>query len=147
MITKHFGLESKSIQEWHLEIRRMSHSFREKYERCFLGTKAPITMMHFWRNTSATYMSLNEVLYHIITYDNIFNEAKCLSCKHDPVHRSNLQRDFDRWYPWIIRCQDGQRFLKRIPSNYEVATQPISRSKFLIDLRKEQAKLTSNYDI
>jgi hypothetical protein len=126
MLTKHYSLETKSIKDWLLEIRTMSHRSREKYERCFLGKKASIGVMHFWRNTSETYMSLNEILYHLVNYGSHINEDKCLSCKYEPVHRANLAKNFKRWRPWIIRCTDGERFKENNPSIYEIMTRPSS---------------------
>jgi hypothetical protein len=124
MLTKHYSLETKSIKDWLLEMRSMSHRSREKYERCFLGKKASISVMHFWRKTSETYMSLNETLYHLVNYGSYINEDKCLSCKYEPVHRANLEKNFKRWRPWIVRCTDGQRFKENNPSIYEIMTRP-----------------------
>ncbi len=128
MLKTYHSLETKPLKEWLLEVRKQSHITREKYERCFRGTKPSIEMMHFWRKTSETYMSLSETLYHLVHYGNYIDNNRCLSCKYEPVHRLKLERDFNRWYPWIIRCQDGDQF-KRVKENsiYELMTLPVSR--------------------
>lgn len=111
MFTKHHSLDTQNLSEWYGEIRKLSHKFREKYDRCFY-TKTSVEKMRFYRNMSDTYMGLNEVLCHLINYGDIVNEDKCLSCKHDGVHTKKMARNFERWYPWIIRCKDGQQFKK-----------------------------------
>ena len=113
MLNKHYSLDTQTLAEWYNEIRKTSHSFREKYDRCFRG-KSSLEKMRFYGRTSETYMSLNEVLCHMVNYGDVINEDKCLSCKHDPVHISKLKRNFERWYPWIIRCKDGNQFKKTV---------------------------------
>lgn len=111
MITKNYSLDTITISEWYNEIRKNAHQYRVKYERCFTSN-TPVSKMQFFRKASDTYMNLNELLSHIINYNDVINEDKCLSCKHDNVHVRKLQRNFERWYPWIIRCRDGNQFKK-----------------------------------
>ncbi len=121
-MSNNYSIDTKTIKEWHSEIRVLSHTYREKYERCFLGQRTSVKMMHFYRNTSEMYMGLNETLHHLINYGASIDEGKCLSCKHEPVHRVKLAKNFERWYPWIIRCSDGGRFKKEPRLIYESTT-------------------------
>lgn len=102
-------IDCKTLAEWRNETRALASHFRIKHEKSFQSsTYIPHT--YFYRKMSKLYADLYDLLNHLIQYNDYMDTALCNSCKFNEPHRNTLKKTFNNYYPFIIRCKDGERF-------------------------------------